>query len=251
MNQALGIDIGGSSIKSARVNPETGDLLTDIASTPLADRRSVDDVLELVRGIIAAQPEILPVGVGFPGVVRQGRTKPATHLEHGWNNFDFLGAIRSCTSGPVAVLNDADAAGLAEMRFGAGLRYNGPDGGPVLLITLGTGIGTALFHRGCLFPNLELGHIEIDGADAELLAAASVRTHKHLDWQRWGAQVNRYLQTIERLLSPELIIIGGGVSENFAHFSEFLVTEAVVRPARLGNAAGLVGATLAIPPALP
>jgi polyphosphate glucokinase len=182
-----------------------------------------------------------PVGCGFPGVVKAGVVYTASNVSKKWIGFDLEQALGELTGCEVLVLNDADAAGLAEMRFGAGQGRNGV----VLIVTLGTGIGTALFVNGRLVPNLELGHIEIDGKDAEKLAASIVREKGELSWKKWGKQVNRYLITMEQLLWPDLIIIGGGVSKKHEKFFPSLSTRTQVVPAEMRNQAGIVGAALA------
>jgi polyphosphate glucokinase len=182
-----------------------------------------------------------PVGCGFPGVVKDGVTYTAANVDKKWVGFNLKQALQELTGCGVVVLNDADAAGLAEMRFGAGQGHQGV----VLIITLGTGIGTALFVGGRLVPNLELGHIEIRGKDAEDRATAIVRKRQALSWKQWGKQVNEYLISMERLLWPDLIIIGGGVSKSHQKFFPYFTTQTQVVPAEMLNQAGIVGAALA------
>jgi polyphosphate glucokinase len=182
-----------------------------------------------------------PVGCGFPGVVKDGVVYTASNVSKKWIGFNLKKALGELTGCEVLALNDADAAGLAEMRFGAGQGQNGA----VLIVTLGTGIGTALFVGGRLVPNLELGHIEIDGKDAEKLATAVVREKEELSWKKWGKQVNRYLITMEQLLWPDLMIIGGGVSKKHEKFFPSISTQTKVVPAEMRNQAGIVGAALA------
>lgn len=245
MNKALGFDIGGSSIKTAPVDIDTGKLLSPPQSLILPEPTTPPSVLSTIRSHLDKLNWASPFGVGFPGVVSRGRTITACHMGTGWIGHDFLSDLNNLSSHPVALLNDADAAGIAEMFFGAGKDMNQSQGGTVLLLTLGTGIGSALFRSGMLFPNTELGHIELNGTDAENTAAASVRTEMNLDWPEWGKRVNRYLEEMEKLLTPDRIIIGGGVSENFKRFQPYLNTRAELVPAKFTNNAGLIGAALA------
>jgi len=245
MAQVFGFDIGGSSIKAAPVDIDNGELSSPPQTLPLPEPTTPRTVLSIIGNHLENMKWQRAFGVGYPGVVDQGRTLTGCHMDAGWKGHDFLAQLQKLSPGPVALLNDADAAGLAEMHFGAGRDMNRASGGSVLMITLGTGIGTAIFRGGVLYPNTELGHIELDGADAEDTAAASVRTRLNLDWPEWGDRVNRYLQEMERLLTPDLIIIGGGVSEKFDMFQSHLKTRAEIRVAQLTNSAGLVGAALA------
>lgn len=239
--QVLGIDIGGTGIKGALVNTETGELLTErhrlLTPRPATPRAMIATLAEIVehfdwRG---------PVGCGFPAAVKDGVIYTASNVSNQWIGVDLRQALQEATQCDVVVLNDADAAGLAEMRFGAG---HGQDG-VVLVITLGTGIGTAMFVDGRLVPNLELGHIEIGGKDAEDWAAAIVRKQAKLSWKAWAKRVDRYLITMQRLLWPDLVIVGGGVSRSHARFFPFLTVQTKVVPAEMRNQAGIVGAALA------
>jgi polyphosphate glucokinase len=239
--EVLGIDIGGTGIKGALVNTETGELLTERYRLPTPRPATP-------RAMIAALAEIVKhfnwqgrVGCGFPAAVKHGVVYTASNVSQRWIGVNLRQALQEATQCDVAVLNDADAAGLAEMRFGAG---HGQDG-VVLVITLGTGIGTAMFVDGRLVPNLELGHIEIGGKEAEDWAAAIVRKQARLSWKAWAKRVDKYLTTMQRLLWPDLIIVGGGVSRNDARFFPFLTVQAKVVPAEMRNQAGIVGAALA------
>jgi polyphosphate glucokinase len=181
------------------------------------------------------------VGIGFPGIIKAGRIGAVGNLGRVWEDQNGAALFRRATGCRVQLLNDADAAGLAEMAFGAGRGRTGT----VLLLTFGTGIGSALFFGGKLFPNAELGHVPWRGKPFERYAAASVRKRARLDWPEWAARVNVYLAVMERLFSPDLIIIGGGVSKKSAKFMPYLRARARVVPARLYNDAGIVGAALA------
>lgn len=237
----LGIDVGGSAFKGAPVDTRTGKLL--------AERHRVEVVspCPTARGLAAAR-EIArhfkwrgPVGVGFPSVILGDRIGAVGNLGHNWENKNGAVLFRRATGGRVKLINDADAAGLAEMKFGAGRGRKGS----VLLLTFGTGIGSALFYRGLLFPNAELGHVPWHGKPFERFASAAVRKRRGLSWRDWALRVNVYLGVMERLFSPELIIIGGGVSKKSGKWFKYLKTRARVVPARMRNDAGIVGAALA------
>ena len=241
----LGIDIGGTHIKASAADIDSGRLIgkhlfvpTPRPSTPLA-------MLSIIKQMISDLNWRGQVGSGFPGVIKKGTVFTAANLSKQWIGVNLENEIRKFTEVNVAVINDADAAGLAEMKFGAGAEYNRQDGGIVLMVTLGTGIGTALFTDGTLVRNTEFGHIEIDGVDAETRAATVHREREGLSWEDWGARVNKYLQTIEKLLSPDVFIIGGGVSESSEKFFPFIEVRARMVPAQMGNDAGIVGAALA------
>jgi polyphosphate glucokinase len=239
--EILGIDIGGTGIKGAPVDTVTGALLgerfrllTPAPATPAAVSATVAEV----ANHFSWQGQI---GCGFPAVIRAGHVRTAVHVDKGWVDCQPEQLFQEATGCPVTVLNDADAAGYAEMRFGAGQGRHGV----VLIVTLGTGIGTALFVDGCLVPNTELGHIEIRGKDAERRAAASVREHKDLSWKKWARRVDEYLKYINYYLWPDLIIVGGGASKKADKFLPLLTVKAEVVAAQLGNEAGIVGAALA------
>lgn len=246
MEKVLGIDIGGTGIKHAVVDMNDGALLTTSVKTATPKPATPKAIFSVVSGIIDNLKWDGPIGCGFPAVVKNGVTKSAANIAKDWIGFDALNALSKLVSHPVNILNDADAAGLAEMRFGAGKDYNHPGGGVVMMITLGTGIGTALFVDGVLVPNTELGHIEIDGIDAEKNAATVVREQNGWTWKEWGGRVNKYLQTIEFLFSPDAFIIGGGVSESHEKFFPYLHLDAKFFPAKMANDAGIVGAALGV-----
>jgi polyphosphate glucokinase len=182
-----------------------------------------------------------PIGCTFPGVVRDGLTWTAANVDTGWIGLDAHRLVQRKTNCPVLVINDADAAGIAEMHFGAGRHQ----GGTVIMITLGTGIGSAIFLNGHLLPNAELGHLQIRGKDAEHRASARIREEKALSWKRWGALVNEYFQYVEFLFSPNLFIVGGGVSKKYDKFFPYIDVRAELVPALLRNDAGIVGAAYA------
>lgn len=242
---AIGVDVGGSGIKVGAVDTATGQLLTarlrvatPSPSTPDAVVRSI---ARLVKRAGAGLDTSIVVGVGVPCVVIDGVTKTAANIDPSWIGFDARSALIKALKRPVYVLNDADAAGLAEMRFGAG---RGKDG-MVLVLTLGTGVGSALFNDGVLVPNTELGHMEIRGRDAERRSAAAARTRRGLSWKAWSADLDEHLDAIDRILWPGLLILGGGVSKRADRFIPRLTVRPPVMPATLENDAGIVGAALA------
>ena len=237
----LGIDIGGSSIKGAPVNTDTGELLAERFRLPTPPGALPADVSVTVAQVVEHFHWQGPIGCGFPAVVRHGQVLTAANISRTWIGQDALQLFAQTTGCPVVVLNDADAAGCAEMRFGAGKDRPGV----VFMATLGTGIGTALFVDGSLVPNTELGHIEIRGKDAEKRAAASVRERRKLTWKRWAKHVNEYLCYIEFYLRPDLIILGGGVSSKADKFLPLLHLDTAVVAAQMSNEAGIVGAALA------
>jgi len=244
---AIGVDIGGSGIKAAAIDLDTGELLsprhrvpTPQPSAPAAMIASVARMVKKIAAEVKLTPDV-PVGVGFPAVVIGGVTKSAANVDPGWVDFDADAALERVLGRPVHMVNDADAAGVAEMRFGAGVGQEGT----VFLITLGTGTGSALFYNGLLVPNLELGHMEIRGRDAERRSAAVARIKRGLSWKAWAADLDEHLLAIEKLFSPRLFIIGGGVSKRADRFVPRLTVRAQVVPAMLLNDAGIVGAAMA------
>jgi polyphosphate glucokinase len=237
----LGIDIGGSAFKGAPVETKTGRLLAEPHRVPIGLPCATAAGLAAAREIARHFHWKGPIGLGFPGIVQGDRIGAVGNLGTNWQNKDGAALFGRATGCRVSLANDADAAGLAEMRFGAGRGQEGT----VLLLTMGTGIGSALFFRGQLYPNAELGHIPWRGRSIEKFASAAVRARLRLDWRQWTKRVNVYLGIVERLFSPELIIIGGGVSKDHRQWFGMLRTKARVTPAKLHNDAGIVGAALA------
>lgn len=237
----LGIDIGGSGIKGAPVDTVTGELTAERSRIATPNPSTPDAVAEVIGQTLAKFPEIGgPIGITFPGVVKAGRVLTAANVDPQWQGFEAATFFTAKLGRPAMVMNDADAAGLAEIRFGAGRGV----AGVVVLLTLGTGIGSAVFLDGKLLPNTEFGHIEIRGKDAESRAAARIREEKDLGWQEWGEKVGEVVARLASLLNPDLFIIGGGVSrksDKFIPVVQSMVKVPVV-PAQLLNAAGLVGA---------
>lgn len=241
MKEILGIDIGGTGIKGAPVDVENGSLLAPrfrlLTPSPSKPKPMAETVAEIARHFAWTGP----IGCGFPALVQAGVVRSAANIHKKWIGVDAQALFAEVTGSPVIVLNDADAAGLAEMTFGAGRGRNGV----VMIITIGTGLGSALFLDGQLVPNTELGHIEIGGQDAELRASDAARQRDKLTWKRWAKRFNRYLNTLERLFSPDLFILGGGASKKHEKFIPLLSVRAEILPAQLLNEAGIIGAALA------
>jgi polyphosphate glucokinase len=244
MAHVLGIDIGGSGIKAAPVDTATGQFMAErqklLTPQPATPEALAKVVVQLVRSFNWTGL----VGITFPGVVVDGVVRTAANVDSSWIGVDAVKLFGSETNLTVTVLNDADAAGVAEIHFGAGKDVHGT----VLLLTLGTGIGSALFTDGVLVPNTELGHIEIRGKDAEKRASDHAREEHQLSWEDWAGRVDEYLEHMEALLSPGLIIIGGGVSRKSSKFLPLLTARvrANVVPAALQNEAGIIGAAMAV-----
>jgi polyphosphate glucokinase len=239
--QVLGIDIGGTGIKGAPVDVERGTLAADRYRLLTPQPAEPAPVAEVVAQVVAKFESEGTVGATFPAVVRGGVAETAANVDKSWIGEGVAKAFERATGRPFVVLNDADAAGLAEMRFGAGRDKKGV----VMMVTLGTGIGSAMFVDGVLVPNTELGHLELRGKEAEKRASESVRENKKLSWKKWGQRVDEYLTHLEMLFSPDLFIIGGGISKKATKFFQFLKTRAPVVPAQLLNEAGIVGAAVA------
>jgi polyphosphate glucokinase len=244
MAHALGVDIGGSGIKAAPVDLSTGTLTAERVKLDTPHPSLPDAVAAVVRELVTGFSWTGPIGVTFPGVVMDGVIKTAANVDKSWIDTDARELFGQATGQAVAVINDADAAGLAEMRFGAGAGHKGT----VLMLTLGTGIGSALFIDGILVPNTEFGHIEIRGREAEKRASELVREEHDLSWGKWAGRVDEYLEHMEQLLSPKLFIIGGGISRKSDKFLPRLTgLRATVVPAAMHNDAGIVGAAMAAP----
>ncbi len=238
----LGIDIGGTGIKAAPVDVGTGKLVADrqkIATPQPATPEAVTAVVQELAGSFGWKGA---VGVTFPGVVTSGTVQTAANMDKSWIGMDAVALFGKARGGAVTVLNDADAAGLAEMTFGVGADTRGT----VLMLTFGTGIGSALFVDGTLVPNTEFGHIEIDGKDAEKRASERAKELHDLSWSKWAGRVDDYMRHMEALLSPDLIIVGGGISKESEKWVPLLTgVRAKIVPAALLNDAGIVGAAMA------
>jgi polyphosphate glucokinase len=245
---ALGIDIGGTGIKGAPVDVAAGKLLADRKKIATPHPAVPDAVAEVVSQLVTSFEWSGPIGITFPGVVTNGVTRTAANLDPAWVGLDARALFAKAAGNPVQVLNDADAAGVAEMKFGAGVGEHGT----VLMLTLGTGIGSALFIDGTLVPNTEFGHIEIDGKDAEKRASEHAKELHDMSWGKWAGRVDVYLQHMEALLSPDLFIVGGGISKESEKWVPLLTgIRARIVPAVLQNDAGIVGAAMAVASATP
>jgi polyphosphate glucokinase len=239
--QILGIDIGGTGIKGAPVDTDTGSLLAERYRLPTPEGAKPAPVAEVVKSVAMQFEWHAPIGCGFPAVIRNGVAESAANINQKWIGTNVAQLFSEVTECPVYVVNDADAAGLAEVTFGAGKDVHGV----VLMITIGTGLGSALFIDGNLVPNTELGHIEVDSDDAESLASDLVRKQQDLSWKKWAKRLDKYLNRLENLFSPNLIILGGGAVKNQDQFFPLLTVHTKIIPAVLGNDAGIVGAALA------
>ena len=239
--EILGIDIGGSGMKGAPVNIKKGELLAPRHRIPTPQPSKPKSVAKVVGEIARFFDWKGPIGVGFPAVIQHGVARTAANVHKGWINTDAAALFSDATGCQVTVVNDADAAGIAEMAFGAGKDR----GGVVLLVTIGTGLGTSVFVDGHLLPNTEFGHIEIDCEDAELMASDAARKEQGLSWKIWTTRFDNYLLRLEALFWPDLIILGGGVSKKHEKFIPRLTVRAEVLPAETLNEAGIIGAALA------
>ncbi len=239
---SLGIDIGGSATKGALVDTEKGMLVSDrvrFGTEGLVKPKQVGLLVEKIRKKLNYHGVI---GVGFPGVVKQGLAHTAANLHKNWIGTDVAQLIYNQTGQPVVVLNDADAAGLAEMRFGV---EEARQHKIVLFLTIGTGIGSALFVDGHLLPNTEFGHLQVRGKDAEHYASDAARQNEMLSWKQWGKRFTEVLKTYEFLFNPDLIILGGGMCAKFENYAEYLKVDTKILPAKLENLAGIIGAAMA------
>jgi polyphosphate glucokinase len=247
-NLAVGVDVGGSGIKAAVVDVATGTLVSTRLRVPTPQPSDPTQVVPAIVRIVkralkdgTVDPKGIPVGVTMPSVVIDGVTKSAANIDQGWIDYDLARHLQGPMAGPVYVLNDADAAGLAEMRFGAGRGERGV----VFVLTLGTGLGSGMFNDGVLVPNTELGHMEIRGRDAERRSAAAARVRRGPSWKAWANDLDEHLHAIDKLFWPNLIVLGGGVSKNADKFIPRLTVRPRVVPATLRNDAGIVGAAMA------
>jgi len=234
----LGIDVGGSGIKGAIVDVASGQLVSDRLRLATPQPATPQAVATTVAALVRSFDWQGTVGCGFPAIIRNGVANSAANIDQSWIGTDVATLLTQATGCKCAVLNDADVAGLAEMRFGCGRGRLGT----VLVLTLGTGIGSALFFNGALYPNSELGHLQLKKGIAEQYASAAVRERDGLSWKSWAKRLNRFFVQVERLFSPELIIIGGGVSRKHEKFFPYLEVQAELLPAEFRNQAGIIGA---------
>jgi polyphosphate glucokinase len=238
----FGVDFGGSGIKGAPVDPATGEFSAERQRIETPQPATPQAVADVVARLVD-RPEVAadaPIGVTVPGIVRHGVVRSAANIDRSWIGVDADELFTERLGRPVTVVNDADAAGYAEAVLGAAAGRQGL----VVVTTLGTGIGSALIHDGVLVPNSELGHLEIDGHDAETRASNGVRERKELSWEEWARRLTRYYSVVEKLLSPDLFVVGGGVSKHAPKFLPLIEVETPLIPATLRNTAGIVGAAL-------
>jgi polyphosphate glucokinase len=242
MNQILGIDVGGSGIKGALVDVDTGEMTTERFRLDMPQPSTPAAAAEIVRQIVKHFDYKGKIGVGFPAVVKQNVAKTAANIDNAWINTNVATALSSLLKDcQLFVANDADIAGVAEMQHGRGKGVMGT----VVFITIGTGLGSALFRDGRLVPNTEFGHIRLkDGIVGEKYASAAARDREALSWKKWGKRFNNYLESIELYLQPDLILLGGGSSKEFDSFKSKITIETPVAPAILQNSAGIVGAAM-------
>ncbi len=238
----FGIDFGGTTVKAAPVNTITGQLDAEVVIVPTPSPATPNALCGTLSALLAAFDHASePIGVTVPGVVRSGVVSTAANIDPAWVGTDADALFTTALERAVHVVNDADAAGLAESAYGAARGHDGL----VVVTTLGTGIGSALIHRGVLVPNSELGHLEVGGVDAETWAANSVRVDQRLSYAAWATRLTRYYRMLEALLNPDLFVVGGGVSAGWADFGHLIDVTTPVVPAALRNSAGIVGAALA------
>ena len=238
--KAVGIDIGGTGIKGALVSTKTGELRSERIKLGTPEGGEPEAIAEVVREIAAAvddKPE-RALGICFPAVVKHGITQSAANVSDRWIGLDADELFSNTLNRHVHVINDADAAGVAEVKFGAGRKRSGL----TLMTTLGTGIGSALFYNGVLIPNAELGHLEIDGVDYETRASFAAMERDSLSFEEWAERLQVYYSTLEKLFTPDLFIVGGGVSKSHEQFLPLLKLKTEIVPAALQNSAGIIGA---------
>ena len=237
---AVGIDIGGTGIKGALVDVKSGKLVSDRLRYQTPDGGSPKGIAKVVEDIVKKldAKEETAIGICFPAVVQHGVTKSAANISKAWINLDARALFEKHLKRTVTLLNDADAAGYAEAKYGAAK----DEEGLVVLTTLGTGIGVALVYDGKLIPNSELGHLEVDGVDSETVASFSAKERENLTWEEWAARLQKYYSRMEALLVPDLFIVGGGVSKEHEKFLPLLKLHTKIIPAELRNSAGIVGA---------
>ena len=239
--QILGIDVGGTGIKGAPVNTDTGVLVAERFRVLTPKGAKPNPVAKIVKEVAAQFDWHNTIGCGFPAVIRNGVAESAANINEKWIGTNVAQLFSDATGCQVHVVNDADAAGLAEVTFGVGKGVPGV----VMMITIGTGLGSALFIDGKLVPNTELGHIAVECDEAESIASDVVRKKEALSWKKWAKRLDKYLDTLERLFSPDLMILGGGVIKKQEEFLPLLTVRTKIIPAELGNDAGIVGAALA------
>jgi polyphosphate glucokinase len=240
----LGVDVGGSGVKGAPVDVESGSLVTERYRIPTPQPSKPDAVCDVVAEIARHFQWTGPIGCTFPAVIKEGVAYTAANVHKSWIGTNGQALLEEKTNCPVLLLNDADAAGMAEMEFGAGQGRSGV----IIVLTFGTGIGSSIFVDGHLVPNTEFGHMEVRGKDAEDRASDRIRQEKELSWKKWAKCVDEFLGRMEALFSPDLFIVGGGVSKRYEKFLPLLTVRTEVVPAQMLNEAGIIGAALAASP---
>ncbi|MBK5250260.1 MAG: ROK family protein [Actinomycetales bacterium] len=240
MDIGFGIDIGGSGIKGAPVHLRTGEVIGKRFRLPTPEKSTPQAVAEVLAAVVEHfnVPKTAHIGLTFPGIILHGVAASSANMDKGWIGTDIGQVVKEATGHRAYIVNDADAAGYAETRYGAA---QGQDG-VVIVITLGTGIGSGLINDGVLVPNVELGHLEIDGYDAETRAASSIKEREGLSYEKWAVRLQRYFSHVEFLFSPDLFVVGGGISKDHEKFLPLLKLRAPIVPAKLRNTAGIVGA---------
>jgi polyphosphate glucokinase len=238
----LAYDVGGSFVKAGLVAVKTGLVVGEVMRRPTPAGAVPETVLDLLVDMARELPTSGPVGLAFPAVAKNGVAWTAANIDKRWIGMNVQAHLQARLQRPIAFLNDADAAGVAEMTMGAGRHRHQ---GTVMVLTLGTGIGSALFVDGKLVPNTELGHLEVGGKEAEHRASAKVRVDRGLDWVEWASEVNVVLAAYHALFWPDVFIVAGGVTENWQHFGSLLNSRAEIVPAAFGNDAGIIGAAMA------
>lgn len=239
MAKVLGVDVGGSGIKGALVDTRKGELISERKRFATNGKVKPEKAVDLIADLVTELQWEGIIGIGFPAVVKDGKARTAANISNKWIGLDVNELVSKRTGLPAFTLNDADAAGYAEMQFGAGRAYQKDT---VIVLTLGTGIGSAIFVRGVLLPNTELGHLKIRGKFAEKRASDAVRQKKELSWKKWSELLQEYLDELEFLFSPDVIIVGGGASKHTEKFFPYLKVSANLLPAEQLNLAGIIGA---------
>lgn len=239
--QILGIDVGGSGIKGAPVDTETGQLLAERLRIKTPKGAEPEPMAEVVKQIAGFFQWKGPIGIGFPAPIKSGLVMMAANISPKWVGLNADDLFTRITGSDCVMVNDADAAGLAEIKFGAGQGQPGT----VIMVTLGTGIGSAIFYRGVLLPNTEFGHVELNGMDAEHYAADAARQREDLSWKKYARRLDLYFKMMEKLFWPDLFIVGGGISKESEKFLPLLTISTPIVPAQLRNQAGIIGAALA------
>ena len=237
--RVLGIDFGGTGIKGAIVDTQKGELVSERLRLPTPEKSKPKDVADVINEIVTSFKWKGRIGLGFPAIIKDGAPCNAANISKKWIGLNVGALLKERTGCDVFLVNDADAAGLAEMSFGAGLEFQK---GVVLMLTLGTGIGSAIFLNGHLLPNTEFGHIQIRGKDAEHRASDVIRQEKQLSWKSWAKRFQEYIDHMEMLINPDVIIIGGGASKYYKKFFCYLKTNAKLLPAHFFNQSGIIGA---------